>query len=126
MQAWKLAPALCAGCTIVLKPSDKTPLSALYVGQLIVEAGFPPGVVNILPGHGREIGDALTHNMDVAKVAFTGSTAVGRKVLQAAAERYSPTSSRCSHSLARPRSTKLRTFMQLLLFSWTLCCNAAI
>jgi aldehyde dehydrogenase (NAD+) len=86
MQAWKLAPALSAGCTVVLKPSDKTPLSALYVGQLIIEAGFPPGVVNILPGHGREIGDTLTHHMDVAKVAFTGSTAIGRKVLQAAAE----------------------------------------
>lgn len=86
MQAWKIAPALAAGCTVVLKPSDKTPLSALLVGQLIIEAGFPPGVVNILPGHGREIGQALACHMDVAKVAFTGSTAVGRKILQYAAE----------------------------------------
>jgi len=86
MQAWKIAPALAAGCTVVLKPSDKTPLSALLVGQLIVDAGFPPGVVNILPGHGREIGKALGCHMDVAKVAFTGSTAVGRKILKYAAK----------------------------------------
>jgi aldehyde dehydrogenase (NAD+) len=86
MQAWKIAPALAAGCTVVLKPSDKTPLSALLVGELIVEAGFPPGVVNILPGHGSEIGKALACHMDVAKVAFTGSTAVGRKVLKYAAK----------------------------------------
>jgi acyl-CoA reductase-like NAD-dependent aldehyde dehydrogenase len=88
MQAWKIAPALAAGCTVVLKPSDKTPLSALLVGELIVEAGFPPGVVNILPGHGGEIGKALACHMDVAKVAFTGSTAVGRKVLKYAAKRF--------------------------------------
>lgn len=88
MQAWKIAPALAAGCTVVLKPSDKTPLSALLVGELIVEAGFPPGVVNILPGHGSEIGKALACHMDVAKVAFTGSTAVGRKVLKYAAKRF--------------------------------------
>lgn len=56
MLAWKIGPALAAGCTVVLKPSDKTPLSALLVGELIVEAGFPPGVVNIITGHGHEIG----------------------------------------------------------------------
>jgi aldehyde dehydrogenase (NAD+) len=82
MQAWKLAPALAAGCTVVLKPSDKTPLSALLVGKLFIDAGFPPGVVNIITGHGREIGKALACHMDVAKVAFTGSTAVGRKLLK--------------------------------------------
>jgi aldehyde dehydrogenase (NAD+) len=82
MQAWKLAPALAAGCTVVLKPSDKTSLSALKVGKLFIDAGFPPGVVNIITGHGREIGKDLACHMEVAKVAFTGSTAVGRKLLK--------------------------------------------
>jgi aldehyde dehydrogenase (NAD+) len=86
MQAWKLAPALAAGCTVVLKPSDKTPLSALRVGQLFIDAGFPPGVVNIITGHGREIGKALACHKDVSKVAFTGSTAVGRKILKYSAK----------------------------------------
>jgi aldehyde dehydrogenase (NAD+) len=86
MVGWKIAPALAAGCTVVLKPSDKTPLTALLVGQLIIEAGFPPGVVNILPGHGREIGKALALHKDVSKVAFTGSTAVGRKIMKYSAK----------------------------------------
>jgi aldehyde dehydrogenase (NAD+) len=84
MQAWKWAPALAAGCTIVLKPAEQTPLSALRVGELAMEAGFPPGVVNIVPGFG-EAGAAIAEHMDVDKVAFTGSTEVGKLVMQAAA-----------------------------------------
>jgi len=84
MAAWKMGPALATGCTIVLKPAEQTPLSALRLGELILEAGFPPGVVNIVPGYG-EAGAALAAHMDVDKVAFTGSTEVGKLVLQAAA-----------------------------------------
>ena len=83
MQAWKWAPALAAGCTVVLKPAEQTPLSALRVGELAMEAGFPPGVVNIVPGFG-EAGAAISEHMDVDKVAFTGSTEVGKLVMQAA------------------------------------------
>ncbi|KAI5636172.1 aldehyde dehydrogenase family domain-containing protein [Phthorimaea operculella] len=76
MLTWKVAPALAAGCTIVLKPAEQTPLTALAVGALIREAGFPPGVVNIVPGYGPTAGAALTNHPDVDKVAFTGSTEV--------------------------------------------------
>ncbi|KAI7906766.1 aldehyde dehydrogenase domain-containing protein [Cokeromyces recurvatus] len=86
MLGWKLGPALCTGNTIVVKTSELTPLSALKVAQLIVEAGFPPGVVNIITGYGPITGEALSRHMKVAKVAFTGSTAVGRAVMRAAAE----------------------------------------
>jgi aldehyde dehydrogenase (NAD+) len=86
MQSWKLAPALAAGCTVVLKPAEQTPLTALRVGELILEAGFPPGVVNILPGYGPTAGGAITRHMDVDKVAFTGSTEVGHLIMKAAAE----------------------------------------
>lgn len=85
MQANKLAPALAAGNTAILKPAEQTPLSALRVGELILEAGFPEGVVNILPGFGAA-GAALSNHMDVDKVAFTGSTEVGRLVLEASAK----------------------------------------
>ena len=84
MQAWKLAPALASGNTCVLKPAEQTPLSALRIGELIVEAGFPEGVVNILPGFGETAGAAIALHMDVDKVAFTGSTEVGHLILQAA------------------------------------------
>src|SRR5204863_2050417 len=67
MQAWKLGPALAAGCTVVLKPAEQTPLSALRVGELIAEAGFPEGVVNLLPGYGPTAGAALARHMDVDK-----------------------------------------------------------
>ena len=77
MAAWKLGPALAAGCTIVLKPAEQTPLSALRLGELICEAGFPDGVVNIVPGYGETAGAALAAHPDVDKVAFTGSTEVG-------------------------------------------------
>lgn len=76
MQAWKLGPALATGNTIVLKPAEQTPLTALYVAELIKEAGFPPGVVNIVPGFGPTAGGAIASHMDVDKVAFTGSTEV--------------------------------------------------
>ena len=79
MSSWKLAPALAAGCTIVLKPAEQTPLSALRLGELFEEAGFPPGVVNVLTGDG-ETGAALVDDPGVDKVAFTGSTAVGREI----------------------------------------------
>jgi acyl-CoA reductase-like NAD-dependent aldehyde dehydrogenase len=79
MAAWKLGPALAAGCTVVLKPAEQTPLSALRIGELALEAGFPPGVVNVLTGDG-ETGAALVDHPDVDKIAFTGSTAVGREI----------------------------------------------
>jgi aldehyde dehydrogenase (NAD+) len=86
MLAWKLAPALACGCTCILKPSDKTPLSALRVGELFIEAGFPKGVVNIVTGHGSEIGKILALDPDVDKVAFTGSTDVGKKIMKYASK----------------------------------------
>ncbi|XP_065836415.1 aldehyde dehydrogenase, mitochondrial-like isoform X2 [Oscarella lobularis] len=84
MQAWKLGPALCAGNVVVLKPAEQTPLTALYMGALMKEAGFPPGVVNIIPGYGPTAGAAISEHMDVDKVAFTGSTEIGHIVMQAA------------------------------------------
>ncbi|WP_156680278.1 aldehyde dehydrogenase family protein [Sphingomonas profundi] len=84
MAAWKLAPALAAGCTCVLKPSEQTPLTALRLGELIVEAGFPRGVVNILPGEGSIAGAALAAHEGIDKIAFTGSTRVGKQILAAA------------------------------------------
>jgi aldehyde dehydrogenase (NAD+) len=85
MMAWKLAPALATGNTVVLKPAEQTPLSALRIGELIVEAGFPEGVVNVLPGFGPTAGAAIARHMDVDKVAFTGSTEVGHLIMEAAA-----------------------------------------
>ena len=86
MLAWKLAPALATGNTIVMKPAEQTPLTALRVGELIVEAGFPEGVVNLLPGYGPTAGAAIANHMDVDKVAFTGSTEVGHLIMEAAAK----------------------------------------
>jgi phenylacetaldehyde dehydrogenase len=85
MAAWKLGPALTTGCCVVLKPAEQTPLSALRLGELFQEAGFPDGVVNIVPGYGETGGAALASHPDVDKVAFTGSTEVGKLILQAAA-----------------------------------------
>jgi len=84
MAVWKLAPALATGCTVVLKPAEQTPLSALRLGELIVEAGFPDGVVNIVPGYGETAGAALAAHEQVDKVAFTGSTEVGKLIVHAA------------------------------------------
>src|SRR6202140_2812226 len=85
MAAWKLGPALATGNTVVLKPAEQTPLSALRLGELIMEAGFPEGVVNVVPGYGETAGAALAAHPDVDKVAFTGSTEVGKLIVQAAA-----------------------------------------
>jgi len=79
MASWKLAPALAAGCTVVLKPAEQTPLSALRLGELALQVGFPPGVINILTGDGST-GAALVAHPDIDKIAFTGSTAVGREI----------------------------------------------
>jgi acyl-CoA reductase-like NAD-dependent aldehyde dehydrogenase len=83
MAAWKLAPALACGNTAVLKPAEQTPLTALRLGELMLEAGIPEGVVNIVPGFGETAGAALAAHPDVDKIAFTGSTEVGKKILQA-------------------------------------------
>jgi len=85
MAAWKLGPALATGCTVVLKPAEQTPLSALRLGELICEAGFPDGVVNIVPGFGETAGAALAAHPGVDKIAFTGSTEVGKLIVRAAA-----------------------------------------
>jgi len=84
MQSWKLAPALAAGCTVVMKTSEKTPLTALYTSKLLVEAGFPKGVVNTLSGFGPTAGEALVTHPDIDKIAFTGSTMTGTKISQLA------------------------------------------
>jgi phenylacetaldehyde dehydrogenase len=85
MAAWKLGPALATGNTVVLKPAEQTPLTALRLGELIQEAGIPDGVVNIVPGYGETAGAALAAHPGVDKIAFTGSTEVGKLILQAAA-----------------------------------------
>ena len=84
MAAWKLAPALATGCCVVLKPAEQTPLTALLLGELIQEAGIPDGVVNIVPGYGETAGAALAAHPGVDKIAFTGSTEVGKLIVQAA------------------------------------------
>lgn len=85
MACWKIGAALAMGCTVVLKPAEQTPLSALYLAKLIQEAGFPPGVVNVVPGFGETAGQALVEHPDVNKIAFTGSTEVGKLIMQNAA-----------------------------------------
>lgn len=86
MVAWKLGPALATGCTVVLKPAEETPLTALYIGELVCQAGFPDGVVNIISGYGHTAGAALTVHEQVDKIAFTGSTEVGKIIVKAAAD----------------------------------------
>ncbi len=86
MQAWKWGPALAAGCTVVMKPAEQTPLSALRIAELALEAGYPPGVINVLPGYGPTAGAAIASHMDIDKVAFTGSGEVGKLVMAAAAQ----------------------------------------
>ncbi|MDH4989528.1 aldehyde dehydrogenase family protein [Aquamicrobium lusatiense] len=82
---WKIAPALACGCTVVLKPAEITPLTALRIGELAFEAGFPAGVLNVVPGFGKVAGQALVDHPDVDKVTFTGSPVVGRQILQSSA-----------------------------------------
>ncbi len=86
MVAWKWGPALAAGCTIVMKPAEQTPLSCLRLGELAMEAGFPDGVINIVPGFGETAGDAVVKHPGIDKVAFTGSTEVGKIIMRNAAE----------------------------------------
>ncbi|XP_023658979.1 aldehyde dehydrogenase 1A1 isoform X2 [Paramormyrops kingsleyae] len=86
MFTWKIAPALCCGNTVVIKPAEQTPLSALHMAALIKEAGFPAGVVNVVPGYGPTAGHAIAHHMDIDKVAFTGSTNVGKLIKKAAGD----------------------------------------
>jgi aldehyde dehydrogenase (NAD+) len=88
MVAWKWGPAIAAGCTIVMKPAEQTPLSALRLGELVIEAGFPPGVINLVPGFGETAGDALVRHPGVDKIAFTGSTEVGRIIMRNAADSF--------------------------------------
>ncbi|CAM9011103.1 hypothetical protein WICANDRAFT_30064 [Wickerhamomyces anomalus NRRL Y-366-8] len=86
MWSWKIGPALATGNTVVLKPAEATPLSALYVSKLVAEAGIPAGVVNIVPGFGKIVGEKISTHPKIKKVAFTGSTATGRHIMKAAAE----------------------------------------
>ncbi|MFB5189737.1 aldehyde dehydrogenase family protein [Alicyclobacillus fastidiosus] len=86
MAAWKMGAALAMGCTIVLKPAEQTPLSALYLAKLVQEAGFPDGVVNVVPGFGETAGAPLVNHPQVDKVAFTGSTEVGKLIMRQAAD----------------------------------------
>eukprot|EP01083_Nonionella_stella_P140830 432718_1 len=83
---WKLAPLLSCGCTTVLKSSEKTPITALLIAQLIKQAGFPAGVVNILSGYGLDCGSAIALHPNINKITFTGSSAVGRKIVKASGE----------------------------------------
>jgi len=85
MVCWKLGPAIAAGCTIIIKLSEKTPLTGLMMCELIKEAGFPPGVINIINGY-IEAGEAIARHMDIDKVAFTGSTETGKKIVKMSAE----------------------------------------
>ena len=85
MWSWKIGPVVATGNTVVLKTAEQTPLSALYAAKLIVEAGFPPGAINIISGFGKTAGAAMAAHMDIDKVAFTGSTVVGRQIMKAAA-----------------------------------------
>ncbi len=85
MWAWKIGPVVACGNTVVIKSAEQTPLGALMAGKLIKEAGFPPGVINIISGFGKIAGAAMSAHMDVDKIAFTGSTVVGRQIMKAAA-----------------------------------------
>ncbi len=85
LASWKVAPALAVGCTVVLKPAPETPLTALALAEVMLEAGFPPGAINVIPGDGPTTGAALVRHPDVDKIAFTGSTAVGRQIMREAA-----------------------------------------
>ncbi|CAN5513583.1 aldehyde dehydrogenase DhaS [soil metagenome] len=86
MASWKVAPALATGCTIILKPASNTPLSAVMLGEICYEAGVPEGVVNVLPGPGGEIGEYMSAHPLIDKIAFTGETATGAKILKASAD----------------------------------------
>ncbi|HAR18824.1 MAG TPA: betaine-aldehyde dehydrogenase, partial [Bradyrhizobium sp.] len=82
---WKIGPAIATGCTVVLKPAEESPLTSLRIGELCMEAGIPPGVVNVVPGYGETAGAALASHPDVDKVAFTGSHVTGQSIIRASA-----------------------------------------
>ncbi|XP_014219209.1 retinal dehydrogenase 1-like [Copidosoma floridanum] len=82
----KISTAMAAGCTLIVKPAEQTPLTALYVASLVKEAGFPPGVLNVLPGYGPTAGAAISNHLGIDKVSFTGSTVVGKSILEASAK----------------------------------------
>ena len=84
MAAWKLGPALACGNTVILKPAEQTPLAVLFLANLIKEAGFPPGVVNILNGYGKDAGAAIASHLEIDKIAFTGSTNTARSIMKMA------------------------------------------
>ncbi len=107
MAAWKLGPALAAGCTVVLKPAEQTPLSALRLGELALEVGFPPGVLNVLTGDG-ETGAALVDHPGVDKIAFTGSTAVGREIGAKAGRRAQARDARARRQVAEHHPARRR------------------
>jgi len=86
MWTWKIGPALATGNTVVMKPSEITPLTAIRMCSILQEAGIPDGVVNLVTGYGDTVGEAITSHMRIEKVAFTGSTRVGRKIMEAAAK----------------------------------------
>lgn len=86
MAAWKVAPAIAVGCSIVVKPASLTPLTAIVLGEICLEAGVPAGVVNIVPGSGRDVGNYLVEHKNVDKVAFTGSTPVGKEIMKKASD----------------------------------------
>jgi gamma-glutamyl-gamma-aminobutyraldehyde dehydrogenase len=86
MLAWKIGPALAAGCSVIVKPAEETPLTTLRIAELVMEAGVPPGVLNVLPGSGEAVGEPIGRHMDIDAVSFTGSTATGRRFLRYAAE----------------------------------------
>lgn len=86
MSVYKVAPALAAGCTMILKPSEVTPITGLELGEICTQAGLPPGVLNIVTGDGPSTGEPLTRHKDVNKISFTGSIGVGRKLMNIASE----------------------------------------
>ncbi len=108
MAAWKLGPALAAGCAVVLKPAEQTPLSALLLGELFCEAGFPPGVVNVVTGFGETAGAALAEHPDVDKVAFTGSTEVGKLIVNAAGGKLEESITRTGWKISKPGIARCR------------------
>ena len=103
MAAWKLAPALAAGNTVILKPASATPLTALLLGEICLEAGIPAGVVNVLPGPGAEIGVYLAEHPGVDKIAFTGETETGRDIMRRAAGTLKRVSAGAGRQVAQHR-----------------------
>lgn len=115
MAAWRLAPALACGNCCIVKPAEQTPLTTLYLGKLAQEAGFPNGVINIVTGTGLPTGDAITRHHDIDKVGFTGSTAVGRKVMEAAAQSNLKNSALSCHLVAINKADLVEKWAKVLL-----------